>query len=206
MIARPALVAAAHELANAVRTSDPDVETAARAQRLIEEATKLLDPVRHGGPYACEQLRPPAEGFHFDREDPCGSVAYAPLTGPLNPAGSAAQLQIVDGGITGTVAFSPLHAGPMGLVHGGALAGVFDEIMALATLAHGIAGFTRRMTVEYRSAAKLDTLLVVQAKVTAADGRDIVVDATISDAGQTVATATASFRKIADLSEDFYKA
>lgn len=199
-----ALANLTRELANAVRTSELPAEVSLAVQAQLEGLMAQLAPFRHPGPFACEQLRPPGQGFIFDMDDPGGSIPFAPMTGPMSPFAAKGRLSIVEGGVCGTLLFSPVHAGPMGLVHGGALGATFDEVMALATLAGGLVGYTRQMSIDYLSPALLDTPVEFQAKVTVAEGRDIEVRSDARQAGRTVATAHAYFRKISDLNEEFY--
>jgi len=194
----------AHELANAVRTSELPSEIAQGVEIQLEILIAQLDPFRHAGPFACEQLRPPGDGFYFDKNDPGGAIPYAPITGPLSPFSAEGELGIVEGTVSGELLFSPVHAGPMGLVHGGMLAAAFDEVMALATLAAGLVGYTRQMKVDYLLPVKLDGPVRFEAIVTVAEGRDIEVRSNAQQADQTVARAHARFRKITDLDEDFY--
>ncbi|NBB51547.1 hypothetical protein GVN24_24990 [Rhizobium sp. CRIBSB] len=204
MSPRSDLVAAAQALAIAVRTSDPGPAVVDLVKGRIAEALDLLGPSRHPGPFACEQLRPPGDGFHFDPADPGGSIPFAPLTGPQSPIAGDVQLRVENGAVVGELTFLPIHAGPMGLVHGGILAAVFDEVMAMATLAHGIVGYTQQMTVDYLAPARLGRPLSVSASVDQAAGASAGVQAEIRDGTRLLASATGRFHKLADLDEDFY--
>lgn len=198
------LVAAAQSLAIAVRTSDPGPAVVDLVKERIAEALELLGPSRHPGPFACEQLRPPGDGFHFDPSDPGGSIPFAPLTGPQSPLAGDVHLRVENGTVVGELTLLPIHAGPMGLVHGGILAAVFDEVMAMATLAHGVVGYTKQMTVDYLAPARLGRSLSVSAAVDQASGASVGVRAEIREGPRLLASATGRFHKLADLDEDFY--
>jgi acyl-coenzyme A thioesterase PaaI-like protein len=204
MTARSPLAEAAHALALEVRVSDAPSGVAAVAIARIDEARSILAPHRHGGPYAVEQLRPPSEEFRFDPADPAACVPFAPISGRRNPTSADVALRVVAGTIEGEVTFPALQAGPMNLVHGGALAGLCDELLALAVLAHGAIGFTREMSIEFRAPARLGQPLAVRAFVARGDERSLLVQAQVLDDGRLAVQASGSFRRIGDLSGSFY--
>ena len=199
-----ALQAAVKGLAIDLRTSELPAAVAAAALRAVEEARARIAPHRHSGPYAVEQLRPPAQDFRFDPGDPLGCIPYAPILGRLNPGSIDASLRVIDRAIEGQVTFSPLQAGPMNLVHGGALAGLCDELFALAVLAYGCVGFTREVNVDFRAPARLGQPLTVRAFVEQADEHSLIAKAEVQDEGRVCVAASARFRKVADLTGTFY--
>lgn len=202
---RPALLAAAHALATDIRASDLPDEAAARALHAIEAVRMIVASHRHAGPYAVEQLRPPSQEFRFDPADPLGCIPYSPLLGRLNPASADAFLRVAERAIEGEVTFSALHAGPMNLVHGGALAGLCDELSALAVLAHGFVGFTRVLTVDFLTPARLGFPLKVRGRVESGDDRTLRVKAEIQDEGRLCVVASSRFRRVGDLTGSFYQ-
>jgi acyl-coenzyme A thioesterase PaaI-like protein len=198
------LQAAVKGLAIDLRASELPEAVAAEALRAVEDARARIAPYRHEGPYAVEQLRPPSQDFRFDPDDPLGCIPYAPILGRLNPASIASSLRVVDRAIEGQVTFSPLQAGPMNLVHGGALAGLCDELFALAVLAYGCVGFTREVNVDFRAPARLALPLTVRAFVESADDRSLIARAEVRDEGRVCVAAIARFRKVGDLTGTFY--
>jgi acyl-coenzyme A thioesterase PaaI-like protein len=199
-----ALHAAVKGLAIDLRASDLPAAVAGAALRAVEEARALIASYRYAGPYAVEQLRPPSQDFQFDPGDPLGCIPYAPILGRLNPGSIDASLRVVDRAIEGEVTFSPLQAGPMNLVHGGALAGLCDELFALAVLAYGCVGFTREVSVDFLAPARLGQSLSVRAFVERADDRSLLARAEVQDEGRVCVAATARFRKVSDLTGTFY--
>jgi acyl-coenzyme A thioesterase PaaI-like protein len=205
MSARSPLTEVAHALALEVRVSGAPPEVAAAAIGRMEDARQILAPHRYGGPYSVEQLRPPAEEFRFDPADPADCVPYAPLSGRLHPTSAHVSLRVVQRKIEGEVTFPALQAGPMNLVHGGALAGLCDELLALAVLAHGAVGFTREMTVEFKAPARLSRPLAVRAFVESGDEHSLLVQAQVLDEGRLSVQASGRFRRVGDLSGSFYE-
>jgi acyl-coenzyme A thioesterase PaaI-like protein len=199
-----ALQAAVKGLAIDLRASELPEAVAAAALRAVQDARARIAPYRHEGPYAVEQLRPPSQDFRFDPDDPLGCIPYAPVLGRLNPASIDSSLRVVERAIEGEVTFSPLQAGPMNLVHGGALAALCDELCALAVLAYGCVGFTREVNVDFRAPARLTQPLAVRAFVESADDRSLIARAEVQDEGRVCVAASARFRKVGDLTGTFY--
>lgn len=202
---RPALLQAVRALATDIRVSDLPDAVVEQAQHAIAELRAVVADHRHPGPYAVEQLRPPTQEFRFDPADPLGCIPYAPILGRLNPASAEASLRVVDRSIQGVVTFSALHAGPMNLVHGGALAGLCDELSALAVLAYGSVGFTREISVDYRGPARLGVPLTVRSHVESDDERTLIIRSEVHDEGRLCVVASSRFRKVGNLTGSFYQ-
>lgn len=89
-------------------------------------------------------------------------------SGALNAVAPPMRLEVGerDGqpAMLGHVRLSRLREGPPGKVHGGVLAGLFDEIMGAAQrLGGGEGGMTGRLTVRYRKPTPLETDLQFRA-------------------------------------------
>lgn len=89
-------------------------------------------------------------------------------SGAVNAAAPPMRLEVGerDGApaIIGHVRLSRLREGPPGYVHGGVIAGLFDEVMGAAQrLGGGEGGMTGRLTVRYRKPTPLDTDLQFRA-------------------------------------------
>jgi uncharacterized protein (TIGR00369 family) len=91
-------------------------------------------------------------------------------------------------GVEGRVRFESEHMGAPGLVHGGLLATLVDEVMG--SVEHGGAGvrLTADLTVRFRRPAAIDRDLVCRAHIREATGRSYTVVAEIvaADAPQIV--------------------
>ena len=58
--------------------------------------------------------------------------------------------------VRGEAVFSPTYAGPPNSVHGGIIAAVFDELLSMANVISGTAGFTGTLTIKYHRHTPLD--------------------------------------------------
>ncbi|MCB0974606.1 MAG: PaaI family thioesterase [Actinobacteria bacterium] len=170
-------VAGAARLAIAHLNDAPQTEDAlAEAGRLFSEIAALLD---RGSPLGPKQWRTDTEpGFDtFFRFDP--------FMGEYNPIAPPARLRYEGGEVHGTVSCSPAYEGPPGHVHGGIVAGIFDQLLGFANCSFEHLGMTAHLDVDYLAPTPLMTELTLVARPAEVDGRKLVVEGWIS-AGTTV--------------------
>jgi len=87
-----------------------------------------------------------------------------------------------------------LFEGPPRAVHGGYLAGLFDELLgAVQGKAEGGGGYTGRLTVRYRALTPVETPLVFTGWISSASGRRIETMATCRSGDTLCAEATGLF-------------
>jgi acyl-coenzyme A thioesterase PaaI-like protein len=105
--------------------------------------------------------------------DPHAMFEFSPFIGRANPLSPPLLLQEVDGRVEGQVHFGSAYEGPPGCVHGGYIAGAFDELLGATQSLSGAPGMTARLTVNYRSPTPLRHDLVMRGELTAVEGRKI---------------------------------
>jgi acyl-coenzyme A thioesterase PaaI-like protein len=99
--------------------------------------------------------------------------------------------------VEGTVTCSLLYEGPPGGVHGGYVAGLFDDILGgTQQLIEGQSGLTGTLTVRYRSITPLETELHLRAWIDHVSGRRIRAKATCHAEGRLTAEAEALFIRV----------
>jgi acyl-coenzyme A thioesterase PaaI-like protein len=86
--------------------------------------------------------------------------------GPDNPAGLHPRFRIEDGKVVAEFRGRREHQGFGGLMQGGVLAAVLDEVMAHAVWAEGIFAVTGRIEAFYRQPVPIDTPLRAEGEVT----------------------------------------
>ena len=145
------------------------------------------------GPYAVEQLRAPGEGFRFRADPLAETIPFGPLLGPRNPTAPPSRIWLEGQTVAGTIRFSPVHAGPMNLVHGGALSGVLDELLALAVLAKGFGGFTRSLNVQFFAPAPLGEEIELRAECAGRAGSELLARAELRVGGKLLASGVGIF-------------
>ena len=96
--------------------------------------------------------------------------------------------------VTAVVCLGEAYEGPLGCVHGGYLAAIFDNLLgALPYKMAGPGAFTGRLTVRYRSLTPLDTELVLTGRVTDARSRRVTAAGQCHAGGVLTAEADALF-------------
>lgn len=83
-----------------------------------------------------------------------------------------------DGAVVGRAWFGPQAEGPPGHVHGGAMAALLDESMGLCCWVAGHRVLARELTVAFRRPLRLCTVVTLECRIVAVDGR------TVSTTGQ----------------------
>jgi hypothetical protein len=97
----------------------------------------------------------------------------SPVSGQSNPLAPPFRVWL-DGDVTRAEAcYGAAYEGPPGLLHGGVVAGAFDEILSVAQFASGLAGYTGTLTVRMRRPTPLFRPISYEAGVDRVDGRKI---------------------------------
>jgi acyl-coenzyme A thioesterase PaaI-like protein len=152
------------------------VATAAPTEVIIDAADRLarvaltFDELREGTTY---------EGFAeatLAGGDDHASFEHSPFMGRANPLSPPIRLQEIDGRVHGRVIFGSAYEGPPGCVHGGYVAGAFDEVLGATQSLSGAPGMTGTLTVRYRSPTPLRTELHFVGELTKVEGRKIFTE------------------------------
>jgi acyl-coenzyme A thioesterase PaaI-like protein len=149
------------------------VATGAPTEKLIEAADELahvalsFDKFEPGAAY---------EGFAEAANagaDPHASFEHSPFIGLANPLAPPIRLQEIAGVVHGRVVFGSAYEGPPGCVHGGYIAGAFDELLGATQSLSGQPGMTGTLTIKYRSPTPLHTELHMTGQLERVEGRKI---------------------------------
>ncbi len=117
-------------------------------------------------------------GGKLDASDPNAILPFSPVSGPYNPLSPPMEIGIVAGTpvrVVGRVTFGNAYEGPPAGVHGGVVASVYDEILALGAVASNAGGPTATLTVRYRRMTPLLTPLRFEAWTDRIEGRKAFV-------------------------------
>jgi acyl-coenzyme A thioesterase PaaI-like protein len=87
--------------------------------------------------------------------------------GPDNPAGLHPRFRLEDGKVVAEFRGRREHQGFGGLVQGGVLAAMLDEVMAHAVWAEGIFAVTGRIEAHYRKPVPIDTPVRAEGEIVA---------------------------------------
>jgi acyl-coenzyme A thioesterase PaaI-like protein len=117
--------------------------------------------------------------------------------GPHNPHGHHLRSVRHGDGVQACHTFDNRHVGAPGIVHGGAVATVIDELYGALLFLEGGPAVTRQLTIDYLAPVLIGTMYRLEADVVRREGRKLFVaaGATAPD-GVAVITSTALFIKV----------
>jgi acyl-coenzyme A thioesterase PaaI-like protein len=102
--------------------------------------------------------------------------------------------EVTDSGLTGRVTFGPHFLGSNGVVHGGAIPLLFDDILGRLSILGGRSrSRTAFLRVDYRSVAPIDVELGVRAWFEREEGRKRFIAGSLSDGDRVCAEASSLF-------------
>ncbi|HQR04377.1 MAG: PaaI family thioesterase [Proteobacteria bacterium] len=134
----------------------------------------------------------------FQFEDLSGGIEwllpYGPMTGPCNPLAPKLHFRRDSERLLAEVVVTSIHEGPPGMVHGGVLSGIYDQLLAFACILNGPAGPTASLSVDFRRPSPLGVPLHFAAWIGKTEGRKVHVEGECRDPeGQLLTTARALF-------------
>jgi acyl-coenzyme A thioesterase PaaI-like protein len=120
-------------------------------------------------------------------------VERSPVSGRSNPLAPPLHLAMADGVTTAWAVWTDAYEGPPGCLHGGFVAAAFDDLMGLAQMASGKAGYTGTLTVRMLKPTPLNRRISYEAHLARAEGRKIWCRATAHDGDELLADAEILF-------------
>jgi len=142
----------------------PSVLTEAAA--LVERAADLLEGMTR--PWAPSvPARPLAD---LEAQD---YFPFSPMIGAFSPLAPPIACERDGDGVRGHGVLGAAYEGPPGCVHGGIIAGLFDELLGVANIVSGVGAMTGTLTIVYRSPTPLYTELTLAGHTVSIDGRKV---------------------------------
>lgn len=120
-------------------------------------------------------------------------LPFSPIMGRLNPASIGIEIRRVGDKVVSEIELAEAAEGATGLVHGGVIAAIYDEILASANLMIKAGGPTGTLTVRYRKPTPLYTRLRFEAWVDRMEDRKVHVHGHCLVGDQLVSEAEAIF-------------
>jgi hypothetical protein len=175
-------------LLDAGAMADADIDgLTAQVGRAADDVAAQPSLRKHGGLYSA----PGFAGRLFER---------SPIAGESNPLAAPLRLW-TEGEVThGEAVYGAAYEGPPGYLHGGIVAGAFDELLALAQTASGRAGFTGTITIRMRRPTPLHRTITYEAGLDRVEGRKIHAWGRSTAEGQTLAEGEGVFIAAHDVS------
>jgi acyl-coenzyme A thioesterase PaaI-like protein len=147
----------AGELINLLRCSHAPDDVLAEATEHIRAAMASLAPyLRQGEGWSTISIASDTPGVGWMDDDLTRCMPYSPVSGTRNPVAPPIKMWRDGNEVRGEAVFSPTYAGPPDCVHGGIIAAVFDEMLSMANVVSGSAGFTGTLTIKYHKHTPLD--------------------------------------------------
>lgn len=189
------------QLIEHLRCSNAPDEALSEATGHIQAALEVLQPwLREGEGWSTISVGSDIPAAPWQDEDLTACMPYSPVSGKRNPIAPPIRLRKTgEGEVSGEAIFSPTYAGPPDSVHGGILAAVFDEILAMANVISGTAGFTGTLTIRYRRKTPLNEPIELWGKNIKQDGRKQLCRGEMRVNGEVTAEAEGLFICAPDL-------
>ncbi|WP_419928747.1 PaaI family thioesterase [Candidatus Poriferisocius sp.] len=190
-VERLAVASAARRLLNAVRVTAASDDAVSEATELLEQAAGLLEAEQMKG-LQRQGVMGELETV-FESRDPMAFFPYSPIIGRLNPASPPAEFWAEGIEVHGRMNLSAIYAGPPGLVHGGIIAMVFDELLGVVNVVNGRGGYTGTLNVKYHRPTPLMEEIALRAWPSGSEGRKLYAAGEMVYDGTVTATAEGVF-------------
>jgi len=118
---------------------------------------------------------------------------YSPFMGEFNPLAPPMTCRYEGAVALGKVVFSPVYEGPPNSCHGGIVAGVYDQLLALPGLQVNKAGPTAYLHIDYRQPTPLQNEVDFTAWIERVEGKKIFVKGASHCDGVLLSEANALF-------------
>lgn len=115
------------------------------------------------------------------------------ISGHSNPLAVPLRLAIDGDRVRGWAEYPAQYEGPPGCLHGGFVAAAFDDLLGVAQMLSGQAGFTGTLTVKMLRPTPLFRRIDYEAWVERTEGRKIIVCGTAAHEGEILAEAEGIF-------------
>ncbi|GAB5452008.1 MAG: PaaI family thioesterase [Halioglobus sp.] len=177
-----------------LRCSQAPGAALAEATEHIRSAVDVLQPwLEEGQGWSTLSIAERSAGLPWQEEDITNVMPYSPVSGKRNPVAPPMRIWRDGDNVRGEVTFTPTYAGPPDSVHGGIIAAVFDEVLAMANVVSGNAGFTGTLTIRYHKTTPLNTPIELFGENLRQDGRKQVSRGEMRVNGELTASAEGLF-------------
>jgi acyl-coenzyme A thioesterase PaaI-like protein len=168
-----------------VRT-DAAPELLAEVAEAVERAAELLEPVS-------PPWEPSVPGLPLHDISAHDFFPFSPMIGRYSALSPPIEVEQRGDEVVGHGTLGAAYEGPPGCVHGGIIAGLFDEMLGIANIASGVGAMTGTLTIVYRSPTPLNVEVELRARTTSVEGRKIHTSGTLHVGDRLCAEATGIF-------------
>lgn len=110
----------------------------------------------------------------FDPHRPDDYLPYSPVSGRLNPLSPPVSFSVEGTRVIARVTLGMAYEGGVGFAHGGVVSMIWDQVLALANVASGVAGPTGELRVRYLAPTPLAQELRFEAWHDRSEGRRLI--------------------------------
>lgn len=183
------------QLINHLRCSNAPDEVLIEATRYIQQALETLRPwLLEGEGWSTVSIAGEMSGLGWCEDDITAVMPYSPISGKRNAIALPLKLwKVGEKEVLGEATFSSTYAGPPNAVHGGIIAAVFDEVLAMANVISGNAGFTGTLTIKYHDKTPLNTPIELWGMNVRQEGRKQISRGEMRVNGKVMASAEGLF-------------
>lgn len=183
------IVEESRTLINSLVETHADAKTLQHLKSQLADINKQLEKAQTG-----DQQRPLSH-FNFQAIHSKGNdvLPYSLVTGHYNPISAPMQISYdtQTQRLEGQVLCRRAYEGPPGMVHGAYIAGMYDQVLALASVASGKAGPTAYLNTQFLKPTPLHQTLRFSAWIDKIEGRKVFVKGQCDVNGDIVSTADA---------------
>lgn len=191
-----ALSADTRVLLELLQRSPASQEVLEHCHEHMRAAIELLLPWHAGRDARSAAIVPGLIDFSPTQHDLNALVPHSPVSGRNNPLAPVITFWPDGDKVRGEVVFSANYAGPPDTVHGGVIAGVFDELLSMANIVNQMTGVTGSLTVKYHRPTPINTPVELFAQCVRISGRKVITRGEMRCAGEVTASAQGLFIKL----------
>ncbi|HSG61014.1 MAG TPA: PaaI family thioesterase [Pseudomonadales bacterium] len=122
-----------------------------------------------------------------------GLQPYAPFGGSHNPITPMLHYHVEGDTVIAEGTFDLTHEGPIGCLHGGMIAGIYDCVLAAAMVLNQCGGPTAQLNIRYISPTPLHQPLRFSSRVARIDGKKVFIEGACHHGETLLSTAEAIF-------------
>ncbi|WP_345417289.1 hotdog fold domain-containing protein [Pseudonocardia xishanensis] len=112
-------------------------------------------------------------------DDPAAGVRmFNPVVGPASPVAPRSTMEVCGRAVVLRVTLDVVHEGHVGVVHGGVIAALFDDLLGTTACLRVWPSVTSRLVVRFRRPVPVSVPLVLRAVLENVDGRTMEVRGT----------------------------
>lgn len=162
------IVASVRKLNNRILRLNGTLEALTEAADQIDVLLQSLESV--SATRAMESYR-----FAFDLDEPNNVIPFNPATGRYNPLSPELDMKVDGKRLVTSCTFANCHESGPDIVQGGMVAAVYDQLLAYATMIHGVTGPTLWLKVSYLKPTPINEELRFECVVDSIDGKKFTV-------------------------------